>query len=182
MLQYSSKQKFVSTGSRPPVHCRRAKLDSCGRASEKKSDDKKRYALSCAEMITKYTQGRLPGSRRSTSWLRVILSTRRLWNRGFASCPFDQTTLRNYRRNQQKALVPCHCRQYYNGLPKRTRRPDDRSLFADGRCVQPIRACDDTRKGALRNSKCQSQGQANRQTAPDNRPNPHHLPAPLSGV
>lgn len=82
----------------------------------------------------------------------------------------------------KKHLVPCDRRQYYNGLPERARRPDDRSVFTDGRRVQPIRACDDTRKGALRNGKCQSQGQANRQTAPDNRPNPHHLPAPLSGV
>ncbi len=41
MLQYSSRQKFVSTGSRPPAHCNRAKLDSCGSANEKKSDDKK---------------------------------------------------------------------------------------------------------------------------------------------
>lgn len=45
MLQYSSRQKFVSTGSRPPAHCRRAKLESCGRASEKNSDDKKRYGM-----------------------------------------------------------------------------------------------------------------------------------------
>ena len=29
------------------------RMDSCGNASEKKSEDRKRYALSCAEMITK---------------------------------------------------------------------------------------------------------------------------------
>ena len=30
-------------------------MDSCGSANEKNSDDKKRYALSCAEIMTKYT-------------------------------------------------------------------------------------------------------------------------------
>ena len=42
----------------------------------------------------------------------------------------------------------------YNGLPQRTRRPNDRGIFTNGRRVQPVGACYDMRKGALRNGKC----------------------------
>ena len=38
--------------------------------------------------------------------------------------------------------------------------PMTEAFFANGRRVQPIRACYDTGKGALRNGKCQSQGQS----------------------
>lgn len=68
-----------------------------------------------------------------------------------------------------EAPVPCHCRQYHNGLPQRTRRPNDRGVFANGRRVQSVGACYDTGAGALRNGKRKSQGQADRQAAPDQR-------------
>lgn len=88
---------------------------------------------------------------------------------GFKACQKHKAVVRDYRHNQSKAAVPCHCRQYHNGLPQRTHRPDDRSVFTDGGRIQPTRTCDDTRARALRNGERQSQGREDRQTGTDRR-------------
>ena len=48
----------------------------------------------------------------------------------------------------------CWASWKYNELPQRTRKPNDRGIFTNGRRVQPVGACYDMRKGALRNGKC----------------------------
>ena len=101
---------------------------------------------------------------------------------GFKTCQKHKAVMRDYRRNQSKAAVPCHCWQYHDGLPQRTRRPDDRSLFTNGRRVQPTRTCDDTRARALWNGERQSQGREDRQTGADRRRYTACFSSPLSRV
>lgn len=81
-----------------------------------------------------------------------------------------------------KAAVPCDCRQYHDGLPQRIRRPDDRSLFTNGRRFQPTRTFNDTRARALWNGERQSQGREDRQTGADRRRYTACFSSPLSRV
>ena len=60
--------------------------------------------------------------------------------------------------------------------------PDDRSLFTNGRRVQPTRTCDDTRARALWNGERQSQGREDRQTGADRRRYTACFSSPLSRV
>ena len=107
---------------------------------------------------------------------RLSRSTQCLYNRG------NTAALPDHRRYPRKAPLPANRRLHYHQLSQRSDRPDERSVSANGGCIQPTGTCHDSRPCQIRHGERKSQGQADRQTAPDQRRYSCIVPAALSGV